>query len=158
MHTLASISHSRVNKLAVVLSNMPCLQSWLRVSRDWPVTVGVSAFRTELTARAQLVQRQSRLWRHLSSHSQGITGPQPRCRDALHSHQHADPTGVYISHINNSCPAFTEALLGLEIAGFVYLASAAPSVLLISHSCHLNLIFIWRPLIFCMHRKTDEPP
>ena len=85
--------------------------------------MGVSAFRTELSAEAQVGERGlSRLCRDLQ-HSvipRGIAVRRQGSRDAVHVHQYADPTGVYPADVNDSC--FRGGALDLDIQGFVYLA------------------------------------
>ncbi len=44
-------------------------------------------------------------------HSQRNSDPSPGSKDAVHAHQHADPTGVYPASVYGSCHAFFPLLL-----------------------------------------------
>lgn len=65
----------------------------------------------------------SRLCSHLLSHSPGDSRPSPSSRDAVHVHQYADPTGVYVACVNIARCAFKRDALELGNEGFLDLSA-----------------------------------
>lgn len=103
---------------------------------DWSVAVGVSAFRAELSGDARVGEETVASVKKTSTvTAQGSNGPPSGSRDALHAHQHADPTGVYPASVNDSCHACwrTHARVGRPgewlIDWFIYLATQRCSYL-----------------------------
>lgn len=70
--------------------------------------------------RLKLARGSSRLCRNLLSRSQRDSGPSPGSRDAIRSHQYADPTGVYAADaLELSNTASRLLLINLKVADYL---------------------------------------
>ena len=118
---------------------------------DWSVAVGVSAFRTELSAAARAGEGTvASVRKPPRSFPEEYSGPSPGSRDALHVHQHADPPGVYPAPASDSLRG---GALESDVQGDLLIWQ--------SDAAHVTYQWRWRvkvmhwPVILCMRGRQQ---